>query len=83
MSCSNTAPSPGLPHLQALLRAVVKHHVFALLPVLANVAEVQREDRENSLQVLQETENSPSRMREKLSQTTFAYKQLKHGHTST
>lgn len=80
--CSNSAPSPS-PHLQTLLRAVVKHHISALLPVLADVAEVQREDRENSLQVLQETENTLSRMREKLLQTTFACKRLNHSHTRT
>lgn len=52
-------PSPS--NLQTLLWAVIQHHVFALLPVLPNVAEVQCEDRENSLQVLQETENTSSR----------------------
>lgn len=60
-------PSPGfplyLPYLQALLWAVLKHHILALLPVLANVAEMQCEDRENSLQVLQETANTISRKR--------------------
>lgn len=54
-------PPPDHPHLQTLLRTVIQHHIFALLPVLANVGEVQCKDRENSLQILQETENPNSR----------------------